>query len=109
MSQSKFTVSAPAQRVYRVLGGDRPSGEYEAARAAWNKAGRATPAAVHVTRRADGWAVKVEGNARASTIQPTKAKAVAIGKAKAGNQGTRLIEHATDGKIAKNTRPTPKK
>ena len=25
MSQSKFTVSAPAQRVYRVLGGDRPS------------------------------------------------------------------------------------
>lgn len=107
MSQSKFVVSHPAQRDYRVLGGDRPSGASQAARSAWDKAG-APPAAVHVTPRSGGWAVKTAGSAKASTVQPTKAKAVAIGKTKAAQAGSRLIEHGSTGRITKNTKPRKK-
>jgi hypothetical protein len=107
MSQSKFVVSHPAQRDYRVLGGDRPSGASDAARSAWDQAGRSV-AAIHVTPRADGWAVKKAGSAKASTVQPTKAKAIAVGKAKAAESGSRLIEHGSSGKITKNTKPKKK-
>jgi hypothetical protein len=63
---------------------------------------------VHVTARDDGWAVKTEGRQRASSIQPTKVKAVAVGRAKASDQGVRLVEHAKDGRIIKNTKPVAK-
>ncbi|MGD0862940.1 MAG: DUF2188 domain-containing protein [Candidatus Limnocylindrales bacterium] len=106
---SKFTVSPAAQSDYRILGGTRPSGAEATARAALQKAhasGRS--GSVHVTSRDSGWAVKSEGSQRAASIQPTKAKAVAIGRAKASGSGGRLIEHGKDGKIVRNTKPVPK-
>jgi hypothetical protein len=108
MTQSKFVVSHPAQREYRVLGGDRPSGASQAARSAWDKAERSTSGSIHVTPRDGGWAVKKAGSAKASTVQPTKAQAIAVAKTKAAATGSRLIEHGTTGKITKNTKPKKK-
>jgi hypothetical protein len=105
MSQSKFVVSHPAQKDYRVLGGDRPSAASQVAKSAWEKAERSVAASIHVTPRGDGWAVKKAGSAKASTVQPTKAKAIAVGKTKAAASGSRLIEHGASGKITKNTQP----
>jgi hypothetical protein len=107
VTNPKFSVSRPAQRDYKVLGGTRPSGADAAARAALTKAlASRKPAAVHVTPRKDGWAVETEGRERASSIEPTKAKAVQEARKKAGDQGARLIEHRHDGRITKNTKPT---
>jgi hypothetical protein len=107
MSKSKFSVSPAAQREFRVLGGRKPSGADATARDALAKAhAKRQPAAVHVTQRKDGWAVKREGRERAATVQPTKAKAVDIARQAAGSQGARLIEHAKDGQISKNTKPS---
>jgi len=105
---AKFRVSPAAQKDYRVLGGERPSGASAAARAALEKAHSARPAAaIHVTPRSDGWAVKKAGGQRASTVQRTKAKAMKVGRAQAGTQGVRLVEHGKSGKITANTRPSP--
>lgn len=106
MSHPKFAVSPPAQRDYRVLGGTKPSGATAAARAAL-AAAHATRRveAVHVTPRKDGWAVKTEGRNRAASVEATKARAVDIARAKAGDQGARLIEHGKDGRILKNSKP----
>jgi hypothetical protein len=108
---SKFTVSPAAQREYRILEGSRPSGAEAAARDALRKAHASSgSSSVHVTSRDGGWAVKSAGSARASSIQPTKAKAVAVARTKASSQGGRVIEHGKDGKIVKNTKPSsPKK
>ena len=107
---SQFRVSRAAQNEYRVLGGERPSGASAAARAALDKAHSArSGSSIHVTPRPDGsWAVKKAGGERASTVQPTKAKAVAIGRAQAGAQKVRLVEHDQAGKIARNTQPRVK-
>jgi hypothetical protein len=104
---SKFTVSPAAQRDYRILEGARPSGAEAAARDALKKAQASNGSGtVHVTARDNGWAVKSQGSARASSIQPTKAKAVAVARTRAGSQGGRLIEHGKDGRILKNTKPS---
>ena len=108
MTSPKFTVSRAAQRDYRVIGGKRPSGAEGVARDALTKANAArTPPAVHVTHRKDGWAVKTEGRERAASIEPTKAKAVNEARKTAGDRGARLIEHGSDGRISKNTKPNP--
>lgn len=110
MSNSKFAVSPAAQREYRVLGGSRPTGANSTARAALAKAHASrSPAAIHVTQRKDGWAVKTEGRERAAMIKPTKAKAVNVAREIAGSNRARLIEHGTDGRILRNTKPSPKK
>lgn len=110
MTKSKFGVSPAAQRVYRVLGGTKPSGADATARAALAKAHAShQPPAIHVTQRKGGWAVKTEGRERAATIKPTKAKAVDAARGRAGSQGARLIEHGSDGRIIRNTKPIPKK
>lgn len=106
---SKFTVSPAAQRDYRILGGAKPSGAEAVARNALTQAKAGSrPSSVHVTARDNGWAVKSAGSVRASSIEPTKSKAVATARAKASSQGTRLVEHGKDGKIVKNTKPSPK-
>lgn len=110
MTSTKFAVSPAAQRDYRVLGGSRPSGANASARAALAKAHASrAPAAVHVTQRKDGWAVKTEGRDRAATIKATKAEAVSVAREIAGSQRARLIEHGAEGRIIKNTKPAPKK
>jgi hypothetical protein len=103
----KFTVSPAAQKDYRVLGGVRPSGAGATARRALEDARAARPPdAVHVTKRADGWAVKKAGAERASTVKPTKSAAIDAGRTAAAKQGARLIEHGRDGRIIRNTKPT---
>jgi hypothetical protein len=105
---SKFSVSRPAQRTYTVLSGGRPTGAHSTARAALSKAHASRkPAAVHVTPRKDGWAVKTEGRERASSVESTKAKALDEGRKAAADRGGRLIEHSTDGRIVRNMKPSP--
>jgi Uncharacterized protein conserved in bacteria (DUF2188) len=107
VTDSKFSVSRPAQRAYKVLGGARPSGARAAARAALSKAQSSRKVeAVHITHRKDGWAVKSEGRERAASVEPTKAKAIESGRKAAAGRGARLIEHRTDGQIIKNTKPS---
>lgn len=110
MSNPKFAVSRQAQRDYRVLGGTKPSGSNALARAALAAAHTTRqPQAVHVTPRKEGWAVKTEGRDRAASIEPTKARAIDVARTKAGDTGARLIEHAKDGRITKNSKPVPNK
>lgn len=108
MKASKFSVSRPAQRTYTVLSGGRPSGAHSTAKTALSKAQASrTPAAVHVTHRKEGWAVKTEGRERAASVESTKAKALEQGRKAAADRGARLIEHSADGRIVKNTKPSP--
>lgn len=105
-STSKFTVSPRAQGQYTVLGGRKPSGSKAAAKAALAKASASRrSAAIHVTPRENGWAVKTAGTERAASVQPTKAKAVSAARKMAASQRSRLIEHGGDGRIVKNTKP----
>lgn len=113
MKKAKFSVSPAAQRTYKVVGGTRPSGARKTAGEALSKA-QATrkAAAVHVTRRKDGWAIKAEGRERAASVESTKAKAIQEARKTAADRGARLIEHGRDGRFLKNTKPSvpkPKK
>ena len=110
MTTRKSSVSPPAQRDYRVLGGSRPSGADAVARAALSKAQSSRPQpSIHVTKRDDGWAVKTAGSERASVIEPSKAAAMKTARQSAAKRDTRVIEHGRDGKIINNTKPrTPK-
>lgn len=106
MSDRRFQISPAAQREYRVLGGMRPSGADAVARAALAKAHASRkPAAVHVTHRKVGWAVKTEGRDRAAAVKPTKAKAIDDARKRAASHGARLVEHDMHGRITKNTKP----
>ena len=53
----------------------------------------------HVVPHPEGWAVKGEGNSRATKITKTKAEAEQIAKEIAKNQKSELIIHGKDGKI----------
>ena len=54
---------------------------------------------VHVVPRKDGWAIKVEGNKKASTITETKKEAQQKGIEKAKQLKSDLVIHGKDGKI----------
>jgi hypothetical protein len=53
----------------------------------------------HVVPHKGGWAVKGEGNQRATSIQPTQAKATEVAKAIAQNQKSETVVHRPDGRI----------
>ncbi len=53
----------------------------------------------HVTPRPAGWAVKGEGNARASSVHPTQKEAREVAREAAINQGSELIVHGRNGQI----------
>ncbi|MEK4853867.1 DUF2188 domain-containing protein [Paenibacillus sp. FSL H7-0756] len=53
----------------------------------------------HVVPHEDGWAVKGEGNSKATVVTRTKQEAVDAGRAITKSQGTELIIHGKDGKI----------
>ena len=54
---------------------------------------------VHVTPRDNGWAVKREGNQRASEILPTQAAAVAVARPLAKAAHGELLVHGLNGRI----------
>jgi len=60
------------------------------------------PAPVHVTYRKDEdkWAIRKEGNEKASRLTETKKEAVDIAREQAQNSGAELVIHNTDGKIS---------
>lgn len=53
----------------------------------------------HVVPHKDGWAVKSEGNSKASVIKPTQEKAIKEAIKIAKNQKSEVIIHGRDGKI----------
>ena len=53
----------------------------------------------HIVPRKDGWAVKKEHSNRDTTVQPTKEKAIEIGREIARNQNVELVIHDKHGKI----------
>ncbi|MNC78196.1 hypothetical protein D3C75_1303550 [compost metagenome] len=53
----------------------------------------------HVVPNGDGWAIKGEGNSKATKITDTKKDAVDAARTIAKNQGSELIIHGKDGKI----------
>ncbi|MFP3905068.1 MAG: DUF2188 domain-containing protein [Armatimonadota bacterium] len=53
----------------------------------------------HVVKHDEGWAVKGEGNSRATSVHGTQKEAIQAGKEIARNQASELYIHGTDGKI----------
>lgn len=53
----------------------------------------------HVTPHSEGWAVKGEGNGRASSVHETQAEAIGAAKQIAINQGSELFVHGRNGQI----------
>ena len=53
----------------------------------------------HVTPRPDGWAVRGEGNHRASSIQPTQGRAIRDAIRIAKHERSEVVIHGRDGKI----------
>jgi len=53
----------------------------------------------HVIPKSDGWAVKREGNSRATSIHDTQASAIQAARKAARGQGGELIIHGRDGAI----------
>jgi hypothetical protein len=54
---------------------------------------------VHVVPHDDGWAVKKEGNDRASSVHPTQKEAMDAGRNIAKTERSELVIHGRDGKI----------
>lgn len=55
---------------------------------------------VHVVPRPAGWAVKVEGNSKASSVHSTKSEATNVGRERAKQERSELVIHNKDGKIS---------
>lgn len=53
----------------------------------------------HVVPHPDGWAVKGEGNSKATKITDTQQEAINHARAIAKNQESELLIHGKDGKI----------
>lgn len=54
---------------------------------------------VWIVKHADGWAVKKEGNKRASKVTDTQKEAIKVGKDQAKSEKSELIVQGEDGKI----------
>lgn len=54
---------------------------------------------VHVVRRDGGWAVRREGNERATSVHDTQAGAIARAKQIAINERSEVVIHRADGRI----------
>lgn len=53
----------------------------------------------HVVPHGNNWAVKGEGNNRATSLHPTQQEAIAAAQGIAINQGSELLIHGTNGRI----------
>ncbi len=54
----------------------------------------------HVVPRGNGWAVKGEGNSRATALTNTKREAIDRAREISRNQGTELVIHNRNGQIS---------
>lgn len=54
---------------------------------------------VHVVPHEDGWAVRIEGNERASSVHPTQREAIEEGRDRARRDGTEFLIHGENGRI----------
>jgi hypothetical protein len=55
---------------------------------------------VHVVPHPEGWAVKVEGNTRATSLHDTKSDAVDAGRDRAKQDKVEIVIHNKDGRIS---------
>ncbi|MFW5700490.1 MAG: DUF2188 domain-containing protein [Cyclobacteriaceae bacterium] len=53
----------------------------------------------HVVKRPDGWAVKGEGNSKATKLTSTQKEAIDVAKGIAQNQKSEVVIHRPNGKI----------
>lgn len=53
----------------------------------------------HIVRHEGGWAVRGEGNSRATSVHRTQREAIEAGREVARNQGGELLIHGRDGRI----------
>lgn len=53
----------------------------------------------HVVKHPSGWAVKGEGNSRATAVLPTQDEAIDVAKGIAKNNHSEVVIHGRDGKI----------
>ena len=53
----------------------------------------------HIVLHPKGWAIKGEGNSKATRVAETQAEAIEIGKEIAKNQGSELLIHGRNGRI----------
>lgn len=53
----------------------------------------------HVVPHKDGWAVKGAGNEKATSVQPTQAKAIEVARGIAINQQSEMVIHGQNGQI----------
>ena len=54
---------------------------------------------VHVVKHDDGWAVKKEGNERATSVHRTQQQAIEVGRESAKTERSELVIHGRDGRI----------
>lgn len=54
---------------------------------------------VHIVPHNDGWAVKIEGNDRASSVHPTQREAEQAGRDRARRDHVEILIHGEDGRI----------
>jgi hypothetical protein len=57
----------------------------------------------HIVKHNEGWAVKGEGNSKATVVAPTKQEAIEAGKSIAKNQSSELVIHGKDGRYRRKT------
>ena len=53
----------------------------------------------YVVPHSDGWAVRGEGNSRATSVHDTQQEAINVAREIARNQGGELLIHGRDGQI----------
>jgi hypothetical protein len=53
----------------------------------------------HVVKHPNGWAIRGEGNSRATRVVPTQAEAAQIARQIAQNQRSEVLIHRRDGRI----------
>lgn len=53
----------------------------------------------HIVPHPDGWAVRGEGNERATSVHSTQREAIDAGRSIARNQGSELLVHGENGRI----------
>ena len=54
---------------------------------------------VHIVPHDSGWAVRIEGNERASSIHPTQRDATQVGRDRARRDEVEILIHRQDGRI----------
>lgn len=54
---------------------------------------------VHIVPHPSGWAVKIEGNDRASSVHRTQEQAIDVGRDRARRDETEILIHGENGRI----------